>query len=208
MKNSRKTVSKAKTDTPILPKQDRLRVLNVISKMEIGPVRIERHRLLVPYKVITKDESSSFELIYHYGENIFDPKEYESLNLASMIAAQVAINYGLFCKEIVFHGLFDRVDQQFIKDMMQNTAREIYVKKFLEPNPFLRGEAAQFQPVKKESYIQAEVTFPDKQPSSLTAMKKDKTANGWEADSSRYLILSMRSILFSSMNPVDTGTQL
>jgi creatinine amidohydrolase/Fe(II)-dependent formamide hydrolase-like protein/7-cyano-7-deazaguanine synthase in queuosine biosynthesis len=189
-KNDIKNVSKAAEGARILPKKDLLHVLNVISKMEIGPVRIERHRLLAPYKVITKDESSSFELIYHYGENIFDPKEYESLNLASMIAAQVAINYGLFCKEIVFHGLFDKVDQQFIKDMMQNTAREIYVKKFLEPNPFLRGEAAQFQPVKKESYIQAEITFPDKQPSSLTAIKKDKTASSWEADSSRYLILS------------------
>ena len=190
MKNSRKTVSKAKTDTQILPKQDLLRVLNVISKMEIGPVRVERRRLLVPYKVIKKDESSSFELIFSYGENVFNPEEYASQNLASMIAAQVAINYGLFCKEIVFHGLFDRTDQQFIKDMMQNTAREIYVKKFLEPNPFLHGEAAQLQQVKKESYIQAEIFFTDKQKSRLAPTKKDSTGIGWDTDPSRYLILS------------------
>ena len=148
-KNDKKNVPKAAAGARILPKQDPLRILNVIPKMEIGPVRVERHRLLAPYTVVKKNKSSTFELIYHYGENVFDPKEYESLNLASMIAAQVALNYGLFCKEIVFHGLFDRVDQQFIKDMMQNTAREIFVKKFLEPNPFLRGETAELRPIKR-----------------------------------------------------------
>jgi creatinine amidohydrolase/Fe(II)-dependent formamide hydrolase-like protein len=185
-----KNISKNKKDTPVFPKQDLMRVLNVISKMEIGPVRVERHRLLAPYKVFKKKESLSFELIYNYGENVFDPKEYESLNLASMIAAQVALNYGLFCKQIVFHGLFDRVDQLLIKDMMQNTAREIFVKKFLEPNPFIRGEAAQLHPEKKESYVQAEIIFSDKQPSPSNATKKDKTANGWDTDPSRHLILS------------------
>ncbi len=185
-----KNVSKTKKDTPVFPKQDLFRVLNVISKMEIGPVRVERHRLLAPYTVFKKNESSTFELIYNYGENVFDPKEYESLNLASMIAAQVALNYGLFCKQIVFHGLFDKVDQLFIKDMMQNTAREIFVKKFLEPNPFIRGEAAQLHPVKKESYVQAEIIFSDQQPSPITATKNDKTASGWDTDPLRHLILS------------------
>ena len=49
-----------------------------------------------------------------------------------MIGAQVALNYGLFCRKIVFHGIFDGTDRRFLSDMAQNTAREIYVKKFLE----------------------------------------------------------------------------
>ena len=68
-----------------------------------------------------------------------------------MTAAQVALNYGLFCRRIVFKGLFDDLDQRFLKDMAENTARDIYVKKFLEPNPFLQ------EPV-----------------TGLTAQKKDK----------------------------------
>lgn len=189
-KNDNKNVSRAGVGARILPKQDPLDILSVISKMEIGPIRVERHRLLAPYTVVKKNESSSFELIYHYGENVFDPKEDESLNLASMIATQVALNYGLFCKEIIFHGLFDRVDQQFIKDMMHNTAREIFVKKFLEPNPFLQGEAAEIRPIKRDSYLQAEILFADKQKSLHAPPKKGTTEIRWDTEPSRHLILS------------------
>jgi len=49
----------------------------------------------------------------------------------------VALNYGLFCREMVFRGLFDASDRKFLTDMLANTAREIYVKKILQPNPFL-----------------------------------------------------------------------
>ncbi len=189
-KKDNKNISRVTADIRLRPKQNPLHILNVIPKMEIGPVRVERHRLLAPYTVVKKNERSSFELIYNYGENVFDPQEYESLNLASMIAAQVALNYGLFCKEIVFHGLFDRVDQQFIKDMMQNTAREIFVKKFLESNPFLRGEAAELHPIKRDSYLQAEIFFADKQKSRLAPSKKVSEQTVWATDLSRYLILS------------------
>ena len=189
-KKTGKTVSQAKKDVSTPSQQDPLRILNVIPKMEVGPVKVERNRLLAPYKVVKKNEVSSFELIYHFGENVFDPKEYESLNLASMIAAQVALNYGLFCKEIVFHGHFDKVDQQFIKDMMHNTAREIFVKKFLEPNPFLRGEALNLRPIKKDSYLLAKISFAGKQKSLPAPPEKGGAGTGWETDPSRYLILS------------------
>ncbi len=190
IKKTGKTVSKAKKDAPTPPQQDPLRILNVISKMEVGPVKVERSRLLAPYKVVKKNEVSSFELIYHFGENVFDPEEHESLNLASMIAAQVALNYGLFCKEIVFHGHFDKIDQQFIKDMMHNTAREIFVKKFLEPNPFLRGEAVNLRPIKKDSYLLAKISFPGKQKSLPALPEKGGAGTRWDTDPSRYLILS------------------
>ncbi len=82
-----------------------------------------------------------------------------------MIAAQVALNYGLFCDEIVFQGSFDRHDRRFIEEMASNTAREIYVKKFLEPNPFLLGEAARLPAIKQKSYLASKLVFDGDEPS-------------------------------------------
>ena len=42
-----------------------------------------------------------------------------------------------------------------------STAREIYVKKFLEPNPFITGEAARLPVVKEKNYLRAKLHFED-----------------------------------------------
>jgi len=160
---------------------DPLAVLKVIDRLEVGPTRVEKRGLISPYKVIQKKAVDAFELIYRYNEDVFDPEEPESINLAHMIAAQVAFNYGLFCRKLIFHGSYDQSDQQFIKDMTINTAREIYVKKFLEPNPFLLGSAADLPAVKRESYLQAVISFKGR--------SSDKQAH-WAVDKSRYAILS------------------
>jgi hypothetical protein len=78
-----------------------------------------------------------------------------------MIAAQVALNYGLFCNKIIFHGPYDGPDRKFINEMTENTAREIYVKKLLEPNQFLIKSFPRPPVVKKESYLNAEIIFSD-----------------------------------------------
>ena len=122
---------------------DPLEVLKVISRIDVGPVRLERKRLTATYRVTQNGRTDSTELVYRFEEDVFLLDDPDSLNLASMIAAQVALNYGLFCDEIVFHGLFDKYDQRFLRDMARNTAREIYVKKFLEHNVFISGPAAE-----------------------------------------------------------------
>ena len=107
------------------------------------------------------------ELIYRYEEDVFDPDDPAALNLASMIAAQVALNYGLFCREIVFHGPFDRHDRRLLLEMAENTAREIYVKKFLEPNPFLIGGRADISSRRSATATSsAELVFPDAEPAA------------------------------------------
>jgi creatinine amidohydrolase/Fe(II)-dependent formamide hydrolase-like protein/7-cyano-7-deazaguanine synthase in queuosine biosynthesis len=107
-----------------------------------------------------------------------------------MIAAQVAMNYGLFCNEMVFYGLYDEADQRFIQNMMMNTAREIYVKKFLEPNPFLKDAALDLPVVKSDSYVQAGVAF-ETTPSSITVKgQKNKEKQDWDMSKSRFAILS------------------
>lgn len=138
---------------------DPLDILRVIPLMEVEPVQLKPDRLSAIYRVTNGKNTDSFELIYKFEEPVFIPDDPDSINLASIIAAQVAINYGLFCHKIIFHGLYDKNDRDFIKKAAENTAREIYVKKFLEPNPFIIGPAAEISLVKKNNYLEAELEF-------------------------------------------------
>jgi len=158
-----------------------LESLKVIDRLEVGPVTVEPRRLIAPYRVFVGDIESSTELIYRYEEAVFDPDDPSSLNLASMIAAQLALNYGLLCSEIVFHGPFDSHDRRLLKEMAANTAREIYVKKFLEPNPFLLPEVAEIPVEKRDSYLQARLIFPDDECRGFA---------GWETNRAGHAILS------------------
>lgn len=162
-----------------------LDILKVIDRLEVGPVKLERKRLMMPYRVIQNEQKHTTELIFSYEEDVFDPTEPESQNLASMIAAQVALNYGLFCDSIVFHGDYEELDQQFIRKMAENTACEIYVKKFLESNPFLFGEAAKLPVIQQDCYSQAKLVFVNER----SATPKSKW-NPWESDPNRHAILS------------------
>ena len=177
---------KITTDLPT-EAEDPLNILCVIDRMDIGPVRLERNRLISPYRVTRDGKSDTEELIYRFEEGVFAPDELASLNLASMIAAQVGLNYGLFCKEIFFHGLFDRYDQRFIKEAAENTAREIFVKKFLEPNPFLVGAAAKLKPVKPRSFLRAQLLFEDQEGVPPVAAAKPQP---WDVYASKHAVLS------------------
>ena len=164
---------------------DPLAILEVFDRLEVGPVKLEPKRLVAPYRLVWDGKEEETKLIYSYEEKVFDPLEPESINLASMIAAQVALNYGLFCRKIVFHGVFDEADKRFIREMSENTAREIYVKKFLEPNPFLMGDAAHLPVVKKKRYLRAEIQF------SESDFRVPKSPwRFWSTDRNRHCILS------------------
>ena len=145
-----------KDDPTVAPAAAALAALQVIDRLAIGPVRLETKRLVAPYRLQTGERSDSVDLIYSFEEPVFDPQDPGALNLAAMMAAQVALNYGLFCREIVFHGPYDALDRRFLRTMAENTAREIYVKKFLEPNPFLMGDAARLPAVKRKTFLQAQ----------------------------------------------------
>ena len=166
---------------------DALSRLLVIDRLEVGPVRLGKRRLEVPYTVTASGRTEMFKFLYVYGEDVFDPSLSADLNLASMLSAQVALNYGLFCREILFHGLFDGHDRRFIQDMAANTAREIYVKKFLEPNPFLTGDAADLPVLQKKSYLQSRIEF-----SSVENKTDLKSADYpvWRTDPEGYAVLS------------------
>jgi hypothetical protein len=139
--------------------QDALKILKVFDRLEIGPVRVEPRRLIMPYRLFYESTETGTELIYKYEEKVFNPREPASRNLAGMIGAQLALNYGLFCRNMLFHGDFDPADRRFIRDMAENTAGEIYVKKFLEPNLFLTGPAKNLPVILQKTYCRAQIEF-------------------------------------------------
>lgn len=149
--------------------------------LEIGPVRIYNDRFKAPYSVVKNGTVDTFELIYRFEEHVFDPDDDGSKNLAHMIAAQAAMNYALFCNEIVFRGPYDEHDKRFLREMAENTAREIYVKKLLEPNPFVVKGFPQTPVIKKQWYAAAELVFPDQKASAHTAQ--------WRTRKNRYGVL-------------------
>lgn len=169
---------------------DPLAALRVIERLEVGPVHIERNRIAAPYTVTIGGKADTTELAYRYEEDVFDATDATSRNLAVMMAAQVALNYGLFCNEIVFHGPFDRADRRFLEDMAKNTAREILVKKFLEPNPFLVGPAAKLQPIKRSSYLRATLVFRDDRAAGGPHSSRTVEVPAPAADRSKHLVLS------------------
>ena len=157
----------------------------VFDRLEIGPVQLEPGRLIVPYSVTQKGKRDSIDLIYRFEEEVFGPDDPSCRNLADMIGAQVALNYGIFSREMTFCGSFDDDDRRFIHEIAANTAREIYVKKFLEPNPFLVGPAAKLAVDRKPNYLHSKLVFKN---SRSETYKGGKAA--WSTDDKRYAVLS------------------
>jgi len=165
--------------------QHPLAPLLVLDQLTVGPVHLERDRLSAPYRVQAGDREETFTLHYHYPEPVFDPDDPGDQNLAAMIAAQVALNYGLFCHRILFRGPYDAADRRFLREMAANTAREIYVNKFLQENPFLRGPAATLPVVELPTYLLAELRFdPREAPEALSQCPP------WAASPERFAVLS------------------
>ncbi len=165
--------------------KDPLSTLLVIDKLTVGPLRLEKKKVIAPYTVDRDGTRASFDFEYSFEEEVFDVNDPRAQNLAHMMTAQVALNYGLFCKEIAFHGPFDQADKNFLHAMAENTAREIFVMKFLRPNPFLEKEATNLPPVKKPSYLAAKLSFPD-----AAADTKNERGALWQTAPEKHAVLS------------------
>jgi creatinine amidohydrolase/Fe(II)-dependent formamide hydrolase-like protein len=154
----------------------------VLDRLDVGPPAIEPRRIVVPYAVTAGGRTDSLDLVYRWEEDVFEPDRPEDRNLAALIGAQVALNYGLFCREIHFHGALDATDRAFLGKMIENTSREIWVHKILDENPFLVAGARPEDPGRRERYTAAELHFDEAPgPASGTA---------WGADPRRHAVLS------------------
>lgn len=159
--------------------------LLVFDALEVGPPSVERRRITCPYVVRVGDEEKQFRLLFRYGEDVLDPADLASLNLATLISLQAALNYGLFARRIVFRGPLDETDARFVSDMTENSAREILVNKLLCHNPFLVGPAASLKPVKSKKYSQAKLEFPD-----LHSPRRSLPVQTWNSSQEGYVVLS------------------
>lgn len=170
-----------------------LESLLVLDRLEVGPVEITTRGLQARYRVWVNGEPDETVLAYRYEEDVFDLADPGALNLASMVAAQVALNYGLLCREIVFRGPYDAQDRKFIEEMAANTAREIYVNKILKTNPLLT-DAAKVPLVQRDSYLQARLVFPDS-PVAAAGGEPGETesvppSERWQTSRNRMAVLS------------------
>lgn len=163
-----------------------IRDLVVYKTLKVHNVSIEPNRVKATYSIIdSRGKQLDNELIYSYNNSYFDKSQYSDANLASMMLAQVALNYGLFFERIVFDGLFDYTDISFLREMTENTSREILVNKFLCPNEFLKPPYDNIRAEKLERYTAAELVFVNTQFFDLDSRP------GQEApDMNQYAILS------------------
>lgn len=158
----------------------------VLKSLRVHQVEIKPKRVSAVYEVIHPDGSkASNVLFYTYNHSIFNKKNTKDLNLASMMLAQVAFNYGLFCEELIFEGHYDNADQDFIKCMVENTSREILTNKLLIDNPFLIEEYRGLKADKQERYIQAKIILTNQAITSHSAYFENQ-----KPDLNKYAILS------------------
>ncbi|MEE4218256.1 MAG: creatininase family protein [Xanthomonadales bacterium] len=166
-----------------VPARDPLAVLECIDRLTVGPVNLEAARLTMPYVVERGGQRTEHKLVYRYETDLFDPSNPADVNLASLIGVQVALNYGLFCSEMVFVGPWDRHDRRFIEQYTAHTAREIFAVKFVESNPFLAKEVKNLPAERRDTWLRARLRFEGKRP--------PRSAPAWPAaDPSKHAVLS------------------
>lgn len=159
--------------------------LQFFQSLRIGDIVVEEKKVKATYTLTLQEgEILSNELIYSYSEAMFQ-KDAESVNLASVMLAQVALNYGLFCREMIFDGLYEDTDKRFILDMMENTSREIYVNKLLMPNEFLTPPYQNLIPEKRKRYTASRIRFENTKYQDLQLSWTHRNV-----DRNRYIILS------------------
>jgi len=162
-----------------------IRSLLFFDCLKVGPVRVEPRKVRASYQLTLKNRNVvENELVFSYQEDLFD-RTSSSLNMASMMASQVALNYGLFCREIIFDGLYEDADKRFISDMLENTSREIFVNKFLLPNEFLVSPFNQLGAEKQKRYTGSHVSFVNTQYSGIHVQWEHR-----ETLKNSYIILS------------------
>lgn len=158
----------------------------VIRKLKVSDIRVEPKKVRARYSVERFDGTiDSNDLIYSYEEAYFDRKKTADINLASMMVAQVALNYGLFCETIEFDGLYDKNDRDFLDAMLENTSREILTNKLLVDNEFILPPYKSLSIAKAKRYTQASLSFINTKFENCVLDKKEE-----ETDNSSYAILS------------------
>lgn len=112
--------------------------LTCFDELLVTNLNIGNDRVTVDY-VLKIDEATEakYRLIHKYEENIITDK---TKYFASLMAVAPAINYGLFSRKIIFDVPLTEADRKFIIDMMDATARDIFVNRIVNKTGFIKEE--------------------------------------------------------------------
>jgi hypothetical protein len=168
----------------------------VLKKLSIHNIRLEPRKVTADYSVETfAGALQTCPLIYSFEHRYFDKSDPVDLNTASMMLAQAALNYGLFCETIELYGYYDRIDRDFLTEMLENTSREILTNKLLVENKFILEPFQSLQVEKRKSYTNADLVFkePDSTGRAQSPVRQggpNFNANGPGVDQGKYAVLS------------------
>lgn len=158
----------------------------IMKKLTIHRIHVNTKNIRATYTVENRaGGSNSFELYYSYNSPYLNKTEPADVNLACIILSQAALNYGLFFDVIEFDGLFDQTDQQFIREFMENTSREILTNKLLVENEFLIPRYSGLNIEKKIPYTQSRLFFSNTLYQDMILRRENI-----ETDPNKYAILS------------------
>lgn len=111
--------------------------LKCFDKLVVTNLVVERRRFSVIYKVVRDGHEESYRLLHTYEEDL---PAAETPEFAALAAAVPAINYALFCDEIVFDIPLTALDIKFIEDMVWVNARDIFVNRIVKRTGFVKPE--------------------------------------------------------------------
>lgn len=154
----------------------------VIDAMEVGPVQVTPVSLRTRCRLLVDGVTHETTFSYRFKEPVFPRDDAAAVNLAAMMSVMPVLNYGLFCRRITFHDDFDQTDRRFLTDMMENTSREIVVKKLHEENCFLLPGWQLPHIPRLERYTQAELVFKGSAPAVFQ--------EAWASRKEGYCVLS------------------
>jgi creatinine amidohydrolase/Fe(II)-dependent formamide hydrolase-like protein len=137
---------------------DPFAALEILDRIVVRRPRLEPRRATAELRIEPKrGRPQRAEIGFSYEEDVFRRGDPAADNLAALATAQVALNYGLFAREIVFEGLLDASDIELLTAAARNTAAEIYVHKIAAPNPFLDPRITSQPFVPRRNYLRARI---------------------------------------------------
>lgn len=111
--------------------------LKCFDKIVVGPVAVKPRSARVKYELHFDGVRKEYTLIQSYPESVDIRGFAEISTLAGVVPA---INYGLFADTIQFKAPIHELDYKFILDMMDVTARDIFVNRILSRTGLIKEE--------------------------------------------------------------------
>lgn len=137
-------------------------VWKVVDRLEVELQDLQPRYLVAMFRMESQKNRKEITFMVEYTEDVFDPENKSHQNIASMIAIQPAFNYGLFAKDIVFHGLFDDLDRRMVRRQGEMVAKEVYFNRMVEPHLYLIN-AVKDQPLpQSKGLLKASLTLTEK----------------------------------------------